>query len=300
MFICKRCLVYFKQKSNLINHLNRKNICMPIESDMLPSELIKELNEKGEEKVQCTKCNNIYKNKNSLRMHNCKGFNSINDLEGLKKELEAKFEAKLEMVKNELKKEIENNPKTVNNTINNTLNVSLNCFMDTSGKPIEYLLNNNVLKEKILEWIKPKGIFKYIDEKFYNPEHPENQMIKKGKDGNNIQLHIKGKWKPYENIKASDLILTNVGNDFMIYMDIVKEDDEEYKQNRKPLKRFEGEVMRPLEWGIEISEDSSNMITKTIVINEEGEYVYLEDELENDKKLEILNKVIKHIQEKEV
>lgn len=307
MFVCKRCLVEFKQKSNLINHLNRKNICMAIESDILPSELIKELNDKGEDKVECSKCNNIYKNKNSLRMHKCKAVNSINDLDTLKKELEEKFEARLEIVKNELRKELENKPTNItnntdnskhitNNINNNNVNVTLNCLMDCSGKSIGYLLKREDIIKKVLGWIRSKdGFLDYINEKFNNPEHPENQIIKKGKNDGVIKIYVRGKWTEYENFKAGDLILTNVGNDFMTLIEFVKDDEDEYKNNRKVLKKFEEDIMRPLEWGIEISEDGEKLVTKTLIKNEKGEILYLEDEKDNDKKIELINRTIKHV-----
>ncbi len=312
MFICKRCGYDFSEKKGLVKHLNRKNICMPIESDLTPNELLIELNEK--KGLQCNKCNNIYKNKNSLNAHKCKAVSSINNLEGLKKELEYKWEekfktqletqTKLEKRIKELEKQpnsITNNITNIDNSITNNINVTLNCFMDSSGKPIEYLLNSEDIVQKVLGWVKSKsGILEYIDEKFYNPDHPENQMIKKGKNDDSIQLHISGKWKQLNNVKAGDLILTNVGNDFMVYMDTIKEDEDNYKENRKVLKKFEKDVMAPLEWGIELSEDSENLTTKTIVKNERGQYVYLEDELENDKKLDMTNKVIHHVHRKEL
>ena len=63
--------------------------------------------------------------------------------------------------------------------------------MDTSSKPIEYLLNSENIKSKILNWVKSKkGLLEYIDEKFYNPEHPENMLIKKGTNDENIKLII--------------------------------------------------------------------------------------------------------------
>ena len=82
-------------------------------------------------------------------------------------------------------------------------------------------------------------------------------------------------------------------------MDTIKENEEDYIKNKKVLKKFENDIMKPLDWGIEVSEDSSNMITKTIVKNEEGEYVYLEDEAEKDKKLEMTTNVINHIHSKD-
>ena len=306
MFVCKRCGMDFKEKRILVPHLKRKIMCMPIENDILPQKLLEELNKK--DGLECNKCKRVYKNENSLRSHKCSAKNISNDIEELKKELKKQLKETKE-VKESLKKLLDrpitsnttiNNNTTNNNTINNNLNVTLNCLMDTSSKPIEYLLNSENIKSKILNWVKSKkGLLEYIDEKFYNPEHPENMLIKKGTNDENIKLHISGKWKQLNNIKASDLILTNVGNDFMIYMDTIKENEEDYTKNKKVLKKFENDIMKPLDWGIEVSEDSSNMITKTIVKNEEGEYVYLEDEAEKDKKLEMTTNVINHIHSKD-
>ncbi len=307
MFVCKRCGLDFSQRGVLREHLKRKNICLPLESDEMPSKQLEELNKK--DGIECKDCKRIYKNEECLRKHKCKAIHNVSEMDVIKKilaeqiEINKKFGEKIKM--------LESNPTTINNnTINNNinnsinnnienLNVTLNCFMDTSGKPIEYLLNSSDIKEKILKWVKSKtGLLDYIDEKFYNPEHPENMMIKKGKNGEMMKLHISGKWKELNNVKASDLILTNVGNDFMIYLDTIKESDEEYTKNRKVLKCFENDIMKPLEWGIDVSEDSENMITKTIIKNKDGEYVYLEDEENEDRKLIITKGVIKHVHDK--
>ena len=63
------------------------------------------------------------------------------------------------------------------------------------------------------------GILDYILEKFNNKDHPENKMIKSGQNKESIELHVAGKWRKYDNNKGSDMILTNVGNDFDVYLD---------------------------------------------------------------------------------
>ena len=301
-YLCKRCGIDFSEKRILLKHLNRVNPCIPIELDISVKELLDEINKK--DGIICINCKKIYKTEKTLKHHKCASKKINPEIEELKKELKKQLRETKE-VKETLKKLLDKPINTTNihnnNTINNNLNVTLNCFMDTSGKPVEYLLNSENLKEKILNWMKSKkGLFKYIDEKFYNPEHPENMLIKRGDNGETIKLHISGKWKQMENMKASDLILTNVGNDFMLYMDTMKENEEEYKENIKILKKFENEIMKPLEWGLEISEDNENLITKTIVKNKDGEYVYLEEEIEKDKKLELTNDVIIHIHSKDL
>lgn len=284
MFVCKRCLVEFKQKSNLINHLNRKNICMAIESDILPNELIKELNDKGEDKVECSKCNNIYKNKNSLRMHKCKAINSINELEDLKKDLINKLELQQKEIyalKNKMNY-LEKKPANITNNTTNNLNITLNCLRDCSGKPIEYLLKDKNLDKKVIELLKPnKFPIPYLKEKFYNPEHPENGLIRKGKTQETIEIHYNGQWREFKSPKAADYILTNMGIDYTIIFETLRDYIDFYEKNKSIIKRFNNEIMKPLEWGVDL---------EAFEIQIESESV--DDVIEEEKKEEITNKLI--------
>ena len=67
---CKRCGLEFDEKRYLVQHLKRKTSCMAIESDISLLEQLEEL--KKREGIVCDKCERIYKNKNSLRVHECK------------------------------------------------------------------------------------------------------------------------------------------------------------------------------------------------------------------------------------
>ena len=97
--------------------------------------LIKILNKK--DGLICDKCNRVYKNNNSLRTHRCK---SIDKIEQLENKIDKLSNIILEMAKNPqvITNNIDNSTK---NITNNTMNITLNCLMDTTGKPIEYLLN---------------------------------------------------------------------------------------------------------------------------------------------------------------
>ena len=75
-----------------------------------------------------------------------------------------------------------------------------------------------------------KLISAYMKEKYYNIEHPENQMIRVGKNHDSIELFIGGKWRDYENAKGAGMILTNIGNDFGLFLEILKENPERLAQ----------------------------------------------------------------------
>lgn len=304
-YICIRCCLDFKEKVSLIRHLKKKKKCISLDKNVEDLDQLAELTKK--EGLNCEKCNRTYKNDESLRKHKCKVIkeNILNDESLSKKELVELVNSMKNVIKELLKnpQSVVNNDNSIKNdnstTNNNTINVTLNCFMDTSGKPIEYLLNQENIKEKVLGWMKSKnGILEYILEKFNNKDHPENKMIKSGENKESIELHVAGKWRKYDNNKGSDLILTNVGNDFDIYLDVLKEEFEEYTKNKKVIKEFEKDVMTPLQWGADISEDSNKLNEKQMIKNENGEVVFEEDEIERVKRDKIQTKVINVIHEK--
>ena len=180
------------------------------------------------------------------------------------------------------------NPQVITNHIdnstknitNNTMNITLNCLMDTTGKPIEYLLNQEDITDKILGWMKlnQKLISTYMKEKYYNIEHPENHMIRAGKDGDSIELYISGKWKKYENVKGADMILTNIGNDFGLFLEILKANPDLYTGKKKILTQFEKDIIKPLNWGFDVSDDSSSEKSFQLIKNENGGFTTVEEE----------------------
>jgi hypothetical protein len=256
------------------------------------------------EGIQCKDCTRIYKNEECIRRHKCKGKDNekIDDDVITKKELKDIFEKQVSDLKNIIQDLLKNPPNVVNNTTNNidnstNINISLNCLMDTSGRPIEYLLNQENIGEKIIGWLKlnQKLIPAYINEKYYNLEHPENQMIRASNNKDNMELHIGGKWREYENVKGSDMVLTNIGNDFGVFLEIIKADPDLYTQKKKIIKQFEKDIIKPLNWGLESSDDNNIENDKQIIKNDIGEYVYEDEEEDRIKHLQLQNITINKI-----
>ena len=301
LFDCKRCGIDFKTKQILVKHLNKKSICIAIYNDIEPQKLIETLNVK--EGIKCEECNRTYKNQECLRIHKIRKHNISKDIITNKSIEETdKFE-RLENKINELSNiilEMAKNPQVINNninhTINNNMNFTLNCLLDTSGKPIEYLLNQENITDKILGWMKlnQKLISTYMKEKYYNKEHPENQMIRAGPTPDSIELYIGGTWKNYENVKGADLILTNIGNDFGFFLDILRSNPDLYTGKKKIVTQFEKDIVTPLNWGIESSETSDTDMQ--IIKNEKGEFVFEQDEINRIKNIELQHIAIKEVQ----
>jgi hypothetical protein len=296
VFVCERCDTDYVTKKGLMQHLRKKNPCLTIKSDIKPEILIANLNQK--DGIPCDKCNKVYKNNNSLRSHKCKPIDNNDKIEKLEHKINDLTNMIIELTKNpQVINNTTNNNTTNNITNNNTLNITLNCLMDTSGKPIEYLLNQEDILEKVLGWMKlnQKLISTYMKEKYYNIEHPENQMIRVGKNRDSIELFIGGKWRDYENAKGAGMILTNIGNDFGLFLEILKENPELYIEKYKIVKKFEKNIIKPLNWGLDVSEDTSQEETKQLAINEKGELVLEEDELERLQKIQMEDIAIKEV-----
>jgi hypothetical protein len=265
---------------------------MCIESHRSRQDMLDELQHR--DGITCEGCSKKYSNSYTLKRHqdskNCRkqAMTNLTELAELKQEIK-------EM--HEILKHIVNKPTIYNTTtsnIDNSItnnNLILNCIMDVSGKSIDYLIQSDNFKQRVIGWMKENGgIFDYIDEKFYNSAHPENWIIKKGDNPNEIKIHMLGHWKKLDNEKATDLILVNVGNDFMRYIDELKEDND-YADNLCVLNNFDKKVMSPLDWGIDISNDIDN--------SENSDKMLLEkNEVDKIKKTNITIKVIKHIHNK--
>jgi hypothetical protein len=272
---CKRCNLDFDQKIHLIKHLKRKNICMAIESEKSQEELLEELNKK--QGIECTDCKRVYKNENSLRAHKCKVIKNVNneEIEKLKKMFDAKIK--------ELEKKIETNqPINITNNITNNIDnsttnniVVINSINKAGSDPIKYLLEQSA--ESILKWFNGMdGLLAYLEEKFFNEEHPENKMIRMV-DINIIELHFSGGWNRFEKKNGMGWILTNVGNDYGEMLDTLKYKYEENKNKKseKKLKSFEKDIIKPLEWGYDVN--SNEEVTKTMTQLEDGTTVFKED-----------------------
>ena len=308
---CERCGLYFEEKKHLIQHLRKKKECMPIFSDESRELIINKLSKirnLNKTDFKCIHCNHYYKTSFNLKRHQTK-CNSIssNIIQPNNAELMEKIKELTDKINSIIEKPYTQNIKNITNNIeniqNNTqnINITINSLNDTSGKQIQHILNSPFFKENLLEWVKSKdGLFKYIDYKFFNPEHPENQMIKPGDNKEHIDLHIYGKWKKYENDKASDIILTNVGVDFDSYFGVLKyENEEDYRKNKKAILKFKDNVIEPLEWGTDISEDEE-IIYKGRIEKRGNELVYIDEDRENhiQNYSNLSNKLIQHIHSK--
>jgi RNase H-fold protein (predicted Holliday junction resolvase) len=296
---------------------------MPIDSDISPLELIEENTNKKE--VQCDKCERFYKNINTLNAHKCTS--KLNptekslraELEKRIKDLQSEFHEKIQEVINQ--KSIESN--TINNT-NNTQNIKtidnsnhhntqnnitqnnnviiINDIKDVLDTAIQYIVKDPNFVDKVLNWVSDKnGMLKYMDEKFYNSDHPENQMIRR-LDKDHMELHTLGRWIKYDNAKAVELIIRNLGLDWSTLIVILKYDySDDYDNNKQDILDFKRNISDPLDMGIDITDDEDDTKEQTKQLEQiDGKYVWMDVKDEKlVKKEEILKKkIINHVKTK--
>jgi hypothetical protein len=300
---CKRCCMEFSEKRVLVKHLKRKVMCLSIESEKTQDELLEELTKK--EGVECERCGGVYKNGNSLRihLHRCKGIveNVKEELEKRIKELEGMIKKK-EKIINQVANTIDNstnndNSITNNNNITNNITVLINDIDSING--IDYILKDPKFVEKILKWVTDKnGLLKYMDEKYYNKERPENQGIKKV-DNENIELHMKGRWNKYDNRTALENIIDSLRIDWDTIIGRMRDDYwDEYDSNKKEMVVFKREVSDPLEMEVDITDDEEEMKDKTKqIVNVNGENVWkdVKDDVLVKKEKKWKEKILKNV-----
>ena len=211
IYNCVRCGYETKHKGHFKNHLNRKNICIPLledisineiinyynldldkmnplESKMNPNESKMNLKESKNEldKLKCEYCCKFYSTNSNLNKHLkiCKikkKTNEQNKLILLKKDKEELIETveKLLIECSNMKEIIKTNNTCSNNYSNNTNSnntnntIIINNYGDEDTKYItkEYILN--LIANKPF-----KAIPEMIKHTHFNKEHPENQNIK--------------------------------------------------------------------------------------------------------------------------
>ena len=96
---------------------------MPIEIDVDRNIQLYQLSKKYE--IECDKCNKMYKNVNSLRMHKCKIIDKTDEIIEKMSERLDRLEEENKTLKEKLEK---GNIKSIKNITNNTNNTDKSCF----------------------------------------------------------------------------------------------------------------------------------------------------------------------------
>jgi hypothetical protein len=233
----------------------------------------------------------VYKNGDSLRVHkhSCKGVK------------DEKKETVINQVANTINNDnsTTNNDNSITNNNNITNNVTLVINDIDSINGIDYILKDPRFTEKILKWVTDKnGLLKYMDEKYYNKERPENRGIRKI-DKESIELHMKGKWNKYDNITALGAIIESLRLDWgQLVGNIRYEYEDDYENNKKEFVTFKREVGDPLEMDVEITDDEDETKEKTKqIVNVNGENVWkdVKDEVMVKKEKKWKEKILKNV-----
>ncbi len=219
-FVCKRCSYTTCKKCHLVRHLQNKNLCKPILSNISAEDLLFELKPKKQIKYyKCENCDKQFNSRSTRYRHqqNCKIFDIHDEVLKLKQEIE-------ELKSNQLKL-THQTPSIINSgTINNTNNITVNNF---GQENIEYLM-------KRLEYYwhnKAHGLIEMTKDIHFDPQHPENHTFTITNQRAKIaKIRENGEWVPKSCEEAIDDIVYSVSKEIEQFI----EEKTEYLKNKFP------------------------------------------------------------------
>ena len=246
---CERCHYVAKQKSNLINHYQRKYPCKTIHSQITIEELLEKLN-KPKDGFACNKCNKVFRTSQGKYQHQkrCKQElvvfeekkNDNQKIQDLENELKLMKELFIEKLKNV--QSITNNNNNNIETQNNT-----NIFIGFNDKEnIHKLINGcqQTLMELEKNRSKDKCLTIYVNAAHFNPEHPEAHNIRLTNlkpDYKLIDIRDEnGEWKKEPQKEIFNNLISS-SKDFIT--DIVKDKNPDFN-NYLDIDDYEGEDIK--------------------------------------------------------
>jgi hypothetical protein len=175
---CRRCGHVVTTRSNLFQHLRRKNVCQPLFDDISPTELLDELltEKKKLKTVQCAHCDAMFTTRQARHVHmkTCAKRYTVNDAI-TKNTIDELVEKKLQSMMCNHTVNINNG--TINNNINNHIHINVTDFKQIDG--------NHVSSDEILVMISKisredryYAIFQDLLKKIYfNEKHPDKHCL---------------------------------------------------------------------------------------------------------------------------
>ena len=201
--------------------------------DIETSVLYKECVEKEEKLYKCEYCNKSYKYQPAKSAHKkicikkmeTKILLQNQQLELLEKQIEEIQKKSDEIKSNSL---TTTNNTTNNNNSNNNNNTTNNIIINAFGKEnIEYLTNSPIYKQLMMNCLTEKehGITKLIKHIYFNPEHPENQTIKKPiKKDNFLKIYDGKQWNLSFVKDGLFKILLKIESEFTVFLEKMEDD----------------------------------------------------------------------------
>ena len=231
MISCKRCGYSTTLLYDFKRHLQRKKQCNPVVEDIEPSILYNEYFEKDVKPYKCDFCDKRYIHASSIYKHK-KTCVKKTEIETLQKQ---------QLLNQQTATTINNTNNANTNTNTNSHNtITNNITINAFGKEnIEYLKNNPNYKQIMMNCMAEKehGVMKLLEYIYFNPDHPENQNVKKSiKKDNFIKLYDGKKWNLSFVDKGLSTILLKIETEFVAFLE--KMEDEGTRVKDPLMKRF--------------------------------------------------------------
>ncbi len=235
MFTCERCGYETERKGDLIKHLQRKNVCDPLISNVMPLDIIegfkKQQNDGIIQEHHCGHCQKQLSSKSNLsrHLHVCKQ-KPMGDIEMLKNEVK--------QLKEELAVHKQTNKGGVTNIINNNFNINSYGSESLDHLPNQFLTSCFMFK----------NMQSLIENIHFDPDCPQNKNIQlKSLKHKLIKVYQDEKW----NTKPADNVLDELVNKGQTIL------KKHFRDNREEVEEemSSEEINEVIEWLAQIFEN---------------------------------------------
>jgi uncharacterized C2H2 Zn-finger protein len=224
-FNCVRCGYSSKYKHALINHLNKKNKCNTILSNIDRKEILKEYTPHFSKILDCPTCEQKFSSPQSLSKH--------------KKLCSKKLFTEIKELKKKIKTLENKNNSIVNNTQNNNCNNTINNInINAYGTHTPTLTYNEL--EKLLKIGARSAITRLIETNHFNKDKPENMNFYISNYKDNIGRVYDGEtWI----MKDGDELVNEIYDLYQSLVDNLIEDITYYSEDETEQQNFKEKLL---------------------------------------------------------
>lgn len=219
-YVCPRCSYTTANKYDLKKHLQRKNLCKPINGDVSLVEIKEKLLKPKKEKYKCDICSRVFASKNGWKTH-CEKCNQTTVLIKMVQQQKQQIE--------DLSKQIKHstlNAKTINNNIQNNIVINSQYPLRSFGQEFTDYITCDFFDDVFFDTgLNHQSFTSLLKLLHFDPDFPENHNVRIKSSKRQLMEIFRGDhWDIVTFVNGIREMITNGRNRFKEYYDKNKED----------------------------------------------------------------------------